>query len=478
MTARRRQLVPPGLRGLRPRLVLAFVTVTVLGAGIAAWASYVSASESLVAETQTRVTESTRRQLAAVAPDTAYPPDQAALDRLRAVVGGQALVTYGGSRSSSEPEVHPLTPEIRAAVRERNRLVVQRVASDTGPKLLVGAPVLMIGMDGARRPSGIEVYLVHDLAPTQRQIDALARSAALTSAAALPLAVLIALLAARGVLRPVRELRDTARRLAEGDLGARQRPRGVDELAELTATFNQTAEALERLVARHQRMEADARRFVADVSHELRTPLTTLTAVVEVLESEVDRMPPDARASTALAVEETRKLTRLVEDLIEVSRFDAGVVRLRVEETDLRRAVLDCLEARGWRDEVDLDAPEGVTAPVDRRRLDVVVANLVGNALRHGAPPVVVRVRAEEPWVVVEVTDHGPGLPGDLAERVFERFTKADQARARSEGSGLGLAIARENARLHGGDIEAGNAPGGGARFVVRLPRRRAEEDQ
>jgi two-component system, OmpR family, sensor histidine kinase MtrB len=134
-------------------------------------------------------------------------------------------------------------------------------------------------------------------------------------------------------------------------------------------------------------------------------------------------------------------------------------------------AVRDCLRARGWLDRVELVAPAGIVAGADRRRLDVIVANLVGNALRHGGPPVRVRVTADREQVWVEVTDGGPGLPEHVLPHVFDRFYKADAARTRTPGSGLGLAIALENARLHGGGLTAGNAEGGGARFVLRLPR-------
>jgi two-component system sensor histidine kinase MtrB len=220
-----------------------------------------------------------------------------------------------------------------------------------------------------------------------------------------------------------------------------------------------------------QRMQADARRFAADASHELRTPLSTLTAVVEVLASAADGMPADARESAQLAITETHRLVRLVDDLMEVSRFDGGTARLVEEEIDLADAVRDCLRARGWADRIDLNAPPGTRLRLDPRRLDVILANLVGNALRHGRPPVRVRITDARTQVRIEVTDHGPGLSEHVLPQVFDRFYKHDGARTRTPGSGLGLAIARENALLHGGDLTAGNAAGGGARFVLRLPR-------
>jgi two-component system, OmpR family, sensor histidine kinase MtrB len=462
-------------RGLRARLLAAFVLVTMLGAAAAAWSGAGSASTALVNSAQQRLTESIAGQIAAIAPQLAYPPDQAALDRLREAVGADTLVTYQNLRSADGAGTGLVTGALRTAVRTRRRLVTQRVIARGRPWLLVGTPIMITAPDGARAPSGIEVYCVRDLTGVEQQVGGLARSAVSTAALALPLAVLLALLAAGSVLRPVRELRDTARRLAAGDLGARSPPQGADELAELTVTINEMAESVQTSMAAMRRMQADARRFAADVSHELRTPLSTLTAVVEVLAAAAAGMEADARESVQLAITETHRLVRLVEDLMEVSRFDAGTAQLRVEETEVAVAVRDCLRARGWLDGVELVAPEGIVLRLDRRRLDVIVANLVGNALRHGQPPVRIRVSAPGEQVWIEVTDSGPGLPGHVLPHVFDRFYKADAARTRTPGSGLGLAIALHNARLHGGDLTAGNASGGGARFVLRLPRHRED---
>ncbi|GAA4865971.1 sensor histidine kinase [Saccharopolyspora rosea] len=458
-------------RGLRARLLVAFALVTVLGAVAAAWSSAGTASNALVTSTQQRLIETVLGQIGPIAPQLTYPPDQEALDRLRAAVGPDTLVTYRDLRSADGAGADLVTDELRTAVRAQHRLVTQRIIADGRPWLLVGTPIMITAPDGARTPSGIEVYSARDLTDVEQQIDGLARYAVITAALALPLAVVVALLAAGSVLRPVRELRDTARRLAAGELDARSSPQGADELAELTATVNEMAESLQTSMATMRQMQADARRFAADVSHELRTPLSTLTAVVEVMATAADGMEPDAQESAQLAITETQRLVRLVDDLMEVSRFDAGTAQLRMEEIDVVGAVRDCLRARGWLDQVDLVAPDEVRLRLDQRRLDVIVANLVGNALRHGARPVRVHLSVSREDVRIEVTDSGPGLPEQVLPHVFDRFYKADAARTRTPGSGLGLAIALENARLHGGDLSAGNAEGGGARFVVRLPR-------
>ncbi|GAA5047086.1 two-component system sensor histidine kinase MtrB [Thermocatellispora tengchongensis] len=454
----------PWPRGLRARLVVAVVLVTVLGATAAAWASARSARSALVDSARQRLAQTVAGQIGAIAPELTYPPDQGTLDRLRAAVGPNTLVTYRNLRSADDTGTEPVTGALRSAVRARHLIATQVVTAGGRPFLLVGTPIVITAPDGARTSSGIEVYTGRDLTDVEGRVDDLTRSAAYTAALALPLAVLLALLAARSVLRPVRELRDTARRLAAGDLGARSPPQGADELADLAVTVNEMAESL-------QRMQADARRFAADVSHELRTPLSTLMAVVDVLATAAAGMDSDARESSQLAIAETHRLVALVEDLMEVSRFDAGTARLRLEDVDVAGAVRGCLRARGWLDRVELVAPDGVVLRLDPRRLDVIVANLVGNALSHGEPPVRVQVSVSRDQVRIEVADSGPGLPQDVLPHVFDRFYKADTARPRTPGSGLGLAIALENARLHGGDLTAGNIAGGGARFTLRLPR-------
>ncbi|ASF09374.1 sensor histidine kinase [Nocardia brasiliensis] len=456
-------------RGLRARLLAAFVLVTVIGAAAAAWAGFASARASLTSDAQNSAAAEVAARITAAAPSLTDPPDQQTLDRLRDLVGGRVWVRYGNLTAATGSDRELVTDELRNAVRDSGGLMLQRIS---GPRLLIGTPVMVTGVDGRRTRSGIEVYAVRDLSETQARIADSGRAAILTSLLALPLAAGLALLAARGVLRPVRELRDTARRLADGDLTARGNTRGGDELSELTVTVNHMAAQLESTVYRLRASEAESRRFVADVSHELRTPLTTLTAVVEVLEAESDRMTGDQRASALLAVDATRRLTALVADLIEVSRFDAAAERLHPEALEIVAAVRDSLAARLWDDgRVRLRAMEPVEAIVDRRRLDVIVANLVGNALAHGTPPVQVDIRTASEDVLITVDDHGTGLPATDPDRVFTRFYKADAGRGGAGGSGLGLAIAREHARLHGGDITAGRAPTGGARFTVRLPR-------
>jgi two-component system sensor histidine kinase MtrB len=295
------------------------------------------------------------------------------------------------------------------------------------------------------------------------------------AAAGLLLAMItvVAIAASRRVLLPVRRLARAATQMSGGDLSVRVEPRGRDELAQLVTSFNGMASALEDKVGELEGMEARARRFAGDVSHELRTPLTAMTAVVDILH-EHPGLTGDAATAARLVQQEVQHLNRLVEDLIEISRFDAGTAQLVTDDTDVATAVSRCLRARSWTD-VSADVPAGLTVRLDRRRFDVILANLVGNALRHGALPVTVTAGLQPDGqganrLTVDVRDHGEGLSPAAIPHLFDRFYKADTARARSEGSGLGLAIAWENARLHGGHIDAGNHSGGGAIFTASLP--------
>ncbi|WP_412542496.1 ATP-binding protein [Longispora sp. K20-0274] len=461
--------------GLRPRLILAFVLLGVVSALATAGASYVEARTIILRNTQDPAVRALTSRVANLAGGLTLPPTQQQLNDLSTALmstDASVITVYGDLRSDTGMELDVFSPELRAAVHGGMDTVWQRQVRDNVPELAIGVPLLLQGPDGQTRPSGLEVYSMQSLQADKASIERLATAAWLTGAPALVLAVGLALLAAQGVLSPVRRLGQATRRWGAGDFGARLEVKGTDELADLSTTFNDSADALEHHVDELRRMEADARRFVADVSHELRTPLAAMTAVTDVLDEEAAHLDGDAAAAARLVSQETRKLNRLVNDLIEVSRFDSGTAGLVLDDVDLAPAVTATLRARGWADEVETDLPEGIVTRLDPRRLDVIIANLVGNALRHGGPPVRVRLRADDAFVVLEVSDGGSGLAPEVLPQVFDRFYKADTARTRSDGSGLGLAIAWENARLHDGRLEAANGPDGGAVFTLRLPRR------
>ena len=194
-----------------------------------------------------------------------------------------------------------------------------------------------------------------------------------------------------------------AEQVAAGDLTVRLHPSGNDELAQLVATFNAMTANLDRSMNELRRMEAHSRRFASDVSHELRSPLAAMTAVTEVLSDSAGDMSGPAGRASRLVVQEIANLDRLVNDLIEMSRFDAGTAVLDVDVVDVASAVQACLALRGWTSAVDSMIPAGLAVAVDRRRFDVIVANLVGNAVRHGTPPVAITAGfdAGSGWLVL-----------------------------------------------------------------------------
>ncbi|WP_434451365.1 ATP-binding protein [Lentzea sp. E54] len=452
---------------LRLRLLLAFALLTVVTAAAVAGAGYVRARDAVVQRAQDNAVIETTNRVEQLYPLPAQPPDHAALERVAGRVSGRegAASAYGNGLSAGSMDPSTITPELRALVGT-GRVGWQRVQYAGSVWLVIGMQLRVSGGG----PSGIEVYVLRPFTSEIEFVDELARNAWLIGGAVLILALALAFLAARGVLRPVRELQLAAWKLGQGDLSARVPVQGRDELASVASTFNSTASSLEHHVGELRRMEADARRFVADVSHELRTPLAAMTAVTDVLDAETAALPGVAGQAARLVNRETQNLTRLVNDLIEVTRFDSGTAALALDDVDVAEVVRTCLRMRGFSSDVSATLPSGVRARLDPRRLDVIVANLVGNALRHGSPPVSLGLSVADSSLVIEVADSGPGLPAEVLPHVFARFYKADSARGRSEGSGLGLAIAWENARLHGGTLEAANRPGGGALFTLRMP--------
>lgn len=489
------------LRGLRMRLVVAFGLVAALATTTTGALAFREARNGVLKQSQDTVIAQLRAQVGRLAPDLEYPPSrqtlrQFAADVARAEPAGtwRVLVTYEGIAETSIPDdpFRELTPAVREAVDSSLATVFQRVRDSGRTSLLVGMSVVFAGpVGGVPVASGVHVFLTVPQTSEQASVDALVAAVERATVPALGVAVLLALFAARGVLRPVRALRRATRSIAEGRLDTRLDVNGSDELADLSHTFNETAAALEQSVAELRAMEARARRFVADVSHELRTPLAAMSAVTDLLDEEAAHLDPDTATAVRLISEETVKLARLVEDLMEISRFDAGAAVLHLDEIDLAESIRRTLASRGWSDEVEtaLPGPDELRGRVDPRRLDVVVANLVGNALRHGGRPVRVGLSRGDSKdgsevgsevgsaAVIEVTDSGPGIPDDVLPYVFDRFYKSDSARTRTEGSGLGLAITEENVRMHGGTVRAANRSGGGAVFTVELPLWRGESE-
>ena len=275
----------------------------------------------------------------------------------------------------------------------------------------------------------------------------------------------VGLLVSRRLTAPLRAVGDTAERIAGGDLDLRLPGARDRELAHVVSSFNQMVATLA------SRIERDAR-FTADVSHELRSPLTTLSTSLAVLDTRSAELSASGQQALQLVSAEARRFSRLVEDLLEISRADA--LAADVEPVRLGQLVLSLLERGAYRG-VQVEFEEaGLDAFVagDKRRLEQVFRNLLDNASEHAGGATRVLVRADRDRVVVCVDDAGPGVPADDRERIFERFARGHAAaRGSKSGTGLGLALVREHVTAHDGTVSVTDAPSGGARFVVDLPR-------
>ncbi|WP_031498127.1 sensor histidine kinase [Streptomyces bicolor] len=473
--------------GLRTRLLLAFLLVAAVSAGTTAALTYREARNALLETAQDTAVTSFREQVQQIGVGLPVQGGEDLEELLRGIARrGKphpwvVFAEYGSVRASSgeNPVSTVITPELRRAARANPHGSFERVVKDGVPYLTIAMPTVFKTGPYSLLPSGLVLYAVMPMTDEQVNVDALLMAARDGALPGLAVALIPGLIAARSVLRPVRELRRAARNMGSGRLDTRIPVRGSDELADLARTFNESAGQLERTVRELREAEERARRFASDVSHELRTPLAGMLAVTEVLDEDADHLDADTARAVRLVSAETGKLAVLVEDLMEISRFDARAAELNTDEIDVAEAIRKTLSNRHWTDDdrVRTQLPDGIRARLDPRRFDIVIANLVGNALRHGGAPVTVRLRTEArsagtPVLITEVMDSGPGIRTDSLPHIFDRFYKADAARIRSAGSGLGLAITLENVKLHGGTIRAGNLPGAGAVFTLEIPLR------
>ena len=288
------------------------------------------------------------------------------------------------------------------------------------------------------------------------------------------LGVLLGVFSARRAVRPVATAAQAASAIAGGRLDTRLETTDDPDLRVLTDTFNDMAEALQ------QRVERDAR-FASDVSHELRSPLMTLSASVEVMEARRDELPERSQAALDLLSSDVKRFQGLVEDLLEISRFDAGAVRLHMEELLAAEFVRQAVAVSSLPD-TPVEVSERAELALirgDRRRLARVIANLIDNARAYGGgdPEVSITVLNpdDEPMshILIAVEDHGPGVAEEERDLVFERFARGGGAgrRTGSEGAGLGLSLVDEHVRMHGGRVWVEDRLDGepGARFVIEL---------
>jgi two-component system sensor histidine kinase MtrB len=401
--------------------------------------------------------------------------------------------TIVSMRAKNYPELKPvtypddvdtsqlITPELIAAVGGSGKasdtgsvaeqIRTAKVYGETRKYLVYGTPVRTVF-------GHVELYYLVPLTTEDSAANQIRTTVLVTCLALVILLGVVAGLVTRLVVMPVRVAARTAQRLSAGLLDQRMKVEGEDDLALLAAAFNQMAANLQRQIVRLEEMSRLQRRFTSDVSHELRTPLTTVRMAADLIFSEREDFDPAVARSAELLQAELDRFEGLLTDLLEISRFDAGFAALDAEHSDLVpivRRVADRLAGLAERVGVaiELHLPDtAVIAEVDPRRVERVVRNLVGNAVEHGERrPVQVTLAGDEGAVAITVRDHGVGLKAGEERLVFNRFWRADPSRARQTGgTGLGLSISAEDARLHGGWLEAWGTPGGGAQFRLTLP--------
>jgi two-component system, OmpR family, sensor histidine kinase MtrB len=347
-----------------------------------------------------------------------------------------------------------------------------------GRMLVVGAP---FPVDQSEEVGPQYAYFFYPLNFQEETLAKLSNFLLIVGAGLLAAVVILAAISIGRVLKPIQRARDVAEEIAAGNLAARiPQATSQDDFGKLAESFNRMTDNLAQKIGELEHVGSLQARFVSDVSHELRTPLATVRMAADYIHAARTGLPPDAQRAAVLLERELERFENLLEDLLEISRFDAGVINLEPVEVDLSGLldeVVDALDpiAHGRKVEVGLEVDRSRGQPLvaaDPRRLDRVFSNLVKNAIEHteqGGVRIWVGRRARD--VVVTVADEGEGIPAEDLPHIFERFYRADVHRARTlGGTGLGLAIALENVNLHRGSIDVQSEVGHGSTFTVTLP--------
>jgi two-component system sensor histidine kinase MtrB len=387
-------------------------------------------------------------------------------------------IESASSSSNSDTETATTIPAGLRKLVQQNNLALQYapVRATPGGDLVHG---LIVGAPVQARTGLFELYYLFPLTNEEQTIALVQRTVLLAGLALVLLVLGIALLVTRQVVRPVRVAAQTAGRLAAGDLSQRIKVHGTDDIARLGQSFNDMAGSLQRQIRRLEDLSRLQRRFTSDVSHELRTPLTTIRMASELLHANRAEFPPELGRSAELLHNQLDRFEALLGDLLEISRYDAGVARLESETTDLRALVSATVDAsrvlaERHGSEIVVSEPDvPVNVDMDARRVERILRNLLGNALDHGeGKPIEITIAFDDDCAAVTVRDHGVGLRPGEAGLVFNRFWRGDPSRSRlTGGTGLGLAISLEDARLHDGWLQAWGERGRGAQFRLTLPR-------
>ena len=384
---------------------------------------------------------------------------------------------------SGEVGLPSIPAELRQAVRNEPRRQQIQLIGISDPRTREAVPAVVVGSQVEVPVAGpYDFYVVFPMQREQATLGLITRTFAIGGVALVLLVGAIAWVVTRQVVIPVRRAAGVAERLSSGRLNERMRARGEDDLAMLGKSFNEMADSLQTQIRQLEGLSRVQQRFVSDVSHELRTPLTTIRMAADLIHDSRSDFEPAVSRSAELLHNELDRFEELLADLLEISRFDAGAAALDAEPTDVREIVARAVEAAQplaarWGSAIRVKARGSCEAEIDFRRVERILRNLVVNAVEHGeGRPVEVTVAGNRTAVAVTVRDHGVGLRPGEAALVFNRFWRADPARARTTGgTGLGLAISLEDARLHDGWLQAWGEPGEGSSFRLTLPRRRGE---
>src|SRR6266542_4180491 len=380
---------------LRRRLTIALMVAVGLSAGALAAGSYIVVRHNLLSDSVDSAAQQARTNLR-IAPSYLQESPRALLNAFERGGGDFETVGMGtGGPFSSTFEVGPrqVPPALERIVR-RGEIGYQR-------ETVAGTRYLILGGPTGHR----QLYFFFSEEKIWHELADLRNILLIGLGILVLLAALIGMALARRTLRPVARASGAARSLAEGLLETRLPVEGRDEFGVWAQSFNEMAAALEAKISALSAAQARERRFTADVAHELRTPLTALVGEASLLADHLDRMPSESRRPAELLISDVGRLRTLVEELMEISRLDAGAESVQAESVDLAVLTRAILRARGWEERVHLDGGEAVVTS-DPRRLERIVANLVGNALEHGEDGVAVRVGSDGSHAFVEVADH------------------------------------------------------------------------
>lgn len=449
-------------RRFRTRLTAAFVLLAAVTSGLLALGSYVTIREYRERTFRRTAEDAVRLGLLFTPNDLSLVNLQAMLDNFNVQTGLETVAVADGVVYSSAPGI--TATDVPAALRKP----MEPGELDDSVTTVAGTPYLVVAATtgGATRPTRLYFFFERtDLLDGLRQFRNVLSIGWITSVG---VAALVGAFVARRTLRPVGRAAEAAASLADGLLETRLPATTDDEFGAWAQSFNRMASALEDKIDALSAAAERERRFTADVAHELRTPLTGMSSAGSMLSEELDGLSDQGRHVAEILIDDVRRLEALVGELLELARLDAGQDEVRLEPLSLPHAVAAVVAAWDGQSPVCSVTGPDVHVLADRARFRRVLSNLVANAVEHGGGQAEITWRPDGDIVAIEVLDRGPGLPEDNVERVFERFHKADLARARG-GAGLGLAIALEQARVQGGTLEAANREGGGARFTFRL---------